>query len=29
STGYKFCPECGTQTTPDAKFCNECGHKLF
>ena len=24
-----FCPECGTQNPPNAKFCNECGINLI
>jgi zinc-ribbon domain len=24
-----FCPECGTQNPPNAKFCNECGLNLI
>lgn len=24
-----FCPECGTQNTPNAKFCNKCGVNLI
>ena len=23
-----FCPNCGTQTEPQIKFCKSCGHKL-
>lgn len=23
-----LCPKCNTNNIPDAKFCNECGHKL-
>ena len=22
---FKFCPECGTQTEPGARFCSSCG----
>jgi len=28
-SGPKFCPQCGTKSTPGAKFCGECGGKLF
>jgi NADH pyrophosphatase NudC (nudix superfamily) len=24
----RFCPQCGTATDPDDKFCAHCGHKL-
>jgi tetratricopeptide (TPR) repeat protein len=24
----RFCPQCGTQAVPQAKFCMECGHGL-
>ncbi|MCL1804962.1 MAG: DUF853 family protein [Clostridiales bacterium] len=26
---YIFCPECGTQLTPNAKFCVQCGEKII
>ena len=25
---YTYCPNCGTQNTPDAMFCSRCGYKL-
>lgn len=25
----KFCPSCGQETSPDSKFCQGCGTKLF
>lgn len=24
-----FCPNCGTENTPNAKYCNECGNNLL
>ena len=27
-TSNEYCPECGNQLYPNAKFCNNCGHKI-
>ena len=27
STGWRFCPNCGTKLNPGARFCPECGEK--
>lgn len=28
ATGPRFCPQCGTPTTPGARFCRSCGRRL-
>ena len=29
ATGPRFCPQCGTPTTPGARFCRSCGRQLI
>lgn len=29
SPPYRYCPECGTELKPNAKFCHKCGAKIM